>query len=86
MDSKGGAAIMLAVAHGFEVALMSEVGVRVRGSKLEVGPLASPDMIVTIACRRHLERQGILGELALANKVESLGYLYEPEPWRSASC
>lgn len=86
MDTRGSAAIMLAIAQGFEVRLVSDVGVRLCGSRLDVGPLASPDMIATIVCRRSLERQGIHGELALAEKVTSLGYAYWPEPWLAASC
>jgi hypothetical protein len=78
---------MLAIAHGYAVVFIEDIdAVRVVGSQLQVGHLASPDLIATIACRRSLERQGISGELALAEKVAALGYAYEPEPWLAHAC
>jgi len=78
---------MLAIANGFQVLTVADMGaVRVTGSTMEIGPLASPDLIATVACRRALESCGVYGELELANKVAALGYLYEPEPWLSAAC
>lgn len=87
MDARGSGAVMLAIANGFQVLMVSDLAaVRVVGSSLEIGPLASPDLIATVACRRALEARGVFGELALVEKVEALGYAYEPEPWRAYAC
>jgi len=55
--------------------------VRQRGPYLEIGPQASGDVIVTVACRRLLALEGArCTERALRERVRSFGYAYAVAP------
>jgi hypothetical protein len=85
MDARGVRALALARAQGYFIAFVVDFGaVRVRGCCLEVGPMASPDLIATLACRTELERADFAADEAdLVDLVISRGFDYEPEPWRA---
>jgi hypothetical protein len=73
--------VALRIAQEAELILMpvAQAGVvRECGPILEVGPNASPDRIVTIACRRMLARDGA-APAAVADLVARYGYEYSDE-------
>lgn len=50
--------------------------VRLASGILYLGPCASPDEIVTVVCRRILERDGVRDEAHVAELVERYGFEY----------
>jgi len=55
-----------------------------RGGTMEIGPLATPDEIVSVLCRWLLARDEVFDEARVQRAVRERGFSYVPAEWTFA--